>query len=868
MQSTAAKSAKPLTAKQLKKQAKLAKFEQKAKSGTVANPPKKTVQPVLTESTFVNTTPPGEKKEMNNFGVYDPIEVESAWMDWWIKQGYFKPEFNSTGPKYVITYPPPNVTGKLHIGHALTTAVQDTLMRYHRMRGFSCLYLPGCDHAGIATQSVVEKRLFKSTGKTRHDLGRTAFLEKVWEWKNEYSTNIYSQMKRLGGSFDWDRATFTMDPHMQDAVQHAFIKMFNDGLIYRDTKLVNWCSHLNTALSNLEVDQIPVKNTKVKLPGYKKPMIFGQLMQFKYQLCSKSGELVDKYLTIATTRLETLLGDVAVCVHPDDPRYADIHNMCVYHPLLKTVLPIVKDTYVDLEFGTGVVKITPAHDLNDFQIGKTHNLPSINMLFDDGTIDCPSTKYHKMPRFEARLELVKDLTEMNLFVDVQPHQMNLPICSRSGDVVEPRSKPQWYMKCDELSKRALENRPEILPILSDQEYTRWLENPQDWCLSRQLWWGHEIPAYRVLGIEDEKWVCAKNKEEALELAKKYNGTGVQQDGDVLDTWFSSGLWPFATLGWPNQVSFYPTSLLETGKDILFFWVARMIMMGLYFTDQLPFKQVFCHAMVRDAQGRKMSKSLGNVVDPINVIEGCTLEQLQETLVHLDKTEQDLAKKGQLQQYPNGIPRCGTDALRFALCAYTSDNASINLDILRVEGYRKFCNKMWNAIKFGIQKLPSDYECTTNGPNSLVSKWIMSKLTIATKEVHLNLKVFNFMQATNSIYRYFYEVCDVYIEAQKMDLDQETLFHALDGALKLFHPFMPFITEELWQRLPGHVGESICVAKYPEDKDYYYNESEMNDMDLIINVIKTMRSMMDKYNMSKAKSNLFLYSVHKINFKLF
>eukprot|EP00834_Sanchytrium_tribonematis_P000236 NODE_5_length_72347_cov_1.339331.p4 type:complete len:901 gc:universal NODE_5_length_72347_cov_1.339331:58437-55735(-) len=897
------KSAKPLSAKQLKKLEKLAKFAAKQKNNSNLKPSKsedaiatrKTVDYEQAEK-YVNVTPKGEKKVLGEFQAkYDPEAVEAAWQDWWQTKGFFKPEINPNGKPYVITFPPPNVTGYLHIGHALTTAVQDSLIRYHRMKGDAALYVPGCDHAGIATQSVVEKQIYKKEKKTRHDLGRDLFLKKVWEWKDDYGHRIYDQMSRLGGSFDWDRVVFTMDSKVVKAVNRAFIIGHEKGLIYRDTKLVNWCSKLNTALSNLEVDQKELKGkTMLNVPGHnpKKKYMFGVLVEFEYEVCNKDGVKTGEKLVIATTRLETMLGDTAVAVNPDDERYKKYHGLFVKHPIHDRLLPVIKDSYVDIEFGTGVVKITPAHDPNDYDIGKRHNLQFIDILNDDGSLNDNAGRFKGLMRFDAREEIMKFLEDRKLFVGVKNHTMQIPICSRSGDIIEPRLKPQWWMNCKEIAKRSVDavknGELKIQPELSEKEWYRWLENIQDWCLSRQLWWGHTVPAYLVHidgnplnENDDSNWIVSDDEKSALEKAKsrfeKLGQVTIKQDPDVLDTWFSSALWPFVTLGWPDDTldlgKFYPNALLETGKDILFFWVARMVMMGLLLTDQVPFKRVFCHAMVRDAQGRKMSKSLGNVVNPVDVIEGITLEYLHNKLneSNLDEKEVNTAKQGQKQSYPNGIPQCGTDALRFALCSYTNDGQSINLDILRVEGYRKFCNKMWNAIKFGMMKLGEDFKPEeTFVPISLAEKWILAKLVLAARDVEAHFETYNFMQATSSVYKYFLnELCDVYIEATKVLLDLETdtqkqnsvrntLYFALDSALRMMHPFMPFVTEELWQRLPRKKQdkESITISSYPQFEEKFYDEASMNSFDDVVKVIGNIRSIMAQYNInSKATGNI-------------
>ncbi|KAF9565455.1 hypothetical protein CPC08DRAFT_815475 [Agrocybe pediades] len=898
------KSAAKKEAKRLEKEAKLA--AKAAKAGPPAASDKKPKaekekKEKDVEQPFVNTTPKGEKKDLSQpmSAGYNPIAVESAWYDWWSAQGFFKPEYklasqshitdeNDTRETFVIPCPPPNVTGSLHIGHALTVAIQDGLIRWNRMLGKRTLFVPGFDHAGISTQSVVEKRLLKATGKTRHDLGREKFLETVMDWKNDYQGRITNQLHRLGGSYDWDRVAFTMNPQLSKAVIETFCKLHEDGILYRANRLVNWCVKLNTTLSNLEVEQKELEGrTLLSVPGYdpKEKFEFGVLTSFAYEV-----EGSDERIVIATTRPETMLGDTAVAVHPDDPRYTHLHGKFLKHPFVPgRRLPIVTDSIiVDMEFGTGAVKITPAHDPNDYEVGKRHNLEFINILNDDGTLnENAGERFKGMKRFHARVKVIEALKELGLYVETKDNKMQIPICSKSGDVIEPILKPQWWVNCKPLAEEAIKRTRAgelvINPKQSENEWYRWLEGIQDWCISRQLWWGHRCPAYfvNIDGVDQDwndgaNWVVGRTVEEARERAEKLaNGRKFElsQDEDVLDTWFSSGLWPFSIMGWPEKTAdlknFYPSSLLETGWDIIFFWVARMVLLGIHLTGEMPFKEVYCHAMIRDAHGRKMSKSLGNVIDPIDVIQGLPLEELHQKLYegNLDEREIAKAKAGQKKDFPKGIPQCGTDALRFALCAYSGGGRDINLEILRVEGYRKFCNKIFNATKFAMLKLDEEFvpqpSSKPTGKESLVEQWILHKLNIAATEIDTYLAERNFMAATNSAYNFWlYELCDVYIEAMKPMTDeaaplatrksaQQTLYTCLDNGLRLLHPFMPFVTEELWQRLPRMPNDStpsIMVASFPvHDSDMVFEEAD-KQFDLVFSTLKTARSLAASYTL--------------------
>lgn len=888
--------------KERKKAEKLAKFEAKQAAKKAApqksekaakKAEKKPAEPI---PEFVDKTVPGEKKILLSLDdpalkAYNPKAVESSWDLWWDKKGFFKPALTESGDikpegKFVIPAPPPNVTGALHIGHGLTIAIQDTLIRFNRMKGKSTLFIPGFDHAGISTQSVVEKMLWKNEKKTRHDLGREKFTELVWEWKEDYHQRIKRQLHSLGSSYDWSREAFTLDEPRSKAVVEAFVRLHDDGTIYRASRLVNWCVALNTTLSNLEVENKEVTGrTLLKVPGYDEPVEFGVITSFAYPI-----EDSDEKIIVATTRPETMFGDSGIAVHPDDPRYKHLHGKFAIHPFLGRKIPIVTDSEaVDMEFGTGAVKITPAHDPNDYATGKRHNLEMINILNDDGTFNENAGSYAGMKRFDARKKVIEDLKEKGLLIGSEDNPMTIPFCAKSNDVIEPLLKPQWWVaqkpQAEAAIKAVRDGKITIFPKTSENEFFQWLEHIQDWCISRQLWWGHRCPVYFVK-LEDSSveqdpadnkwWIAGRTLEEAEEkAAKKFAGQKytLEQDEDVLDTWFSSGLWPFSTLGWPENTDdmkkFYPMSLLETGWDILFFWVARMIMLGIKLTGEVPFTEVFCHSLVRDAQGRKMSKSLGNVIDPLDVIYGSSLQKLHDKLKagNLDPREIAKAEQGQKISFPNGIPECGTDALRFALCAYTTGGRDINLDILRVEGYRKFCNKIYQATKFALMRLGDDYQppakLEPSGKESLVEKWILHKYTTAAQTIAKALDERDFLTSTTAVYSYWlYELCDVYIENSKYlfiegtpeqkKSAQDTLYIALEGALRLIHPFMPFITEELWQRLPRRAGdpESISITSYPEFNEKAYNPTAETEYALVLDIVKGARSILAQYNILK------------------
>ncbi|XP_058864914.1 valine--tRNA ligase [Acipenser ruthenus] len=908
----------PKTEAQLKKEAKkrekMEKFQQKkemeqkkqqSQTEKKAKPEKKEKKE-LGVITYDLPTPAGEKKDVQCAmpDSYSPQYVEAAWYPWWEKQSFFKPEYgrknlSEPNPKgvFMMCIPPPNVTGSLHLGHALTNAIQDSLTRWHRMRGETTLWNPGCDHAGIATQVVVEKKLWREQKKNRHDLGRDAFIKEVWKWKNQKGDRIYHQLKKLGSSLDWDRACFTMDTKLSYAVQEAFVQLHEEGVIYRSKRLVNWSCSLNSAISDIEVDKKELTGrTLLPVPGYKDKVEFGVLVSFAYKIEGSDEEVI-----VATTRIETMLGDTAVAVHPQDARYQHLKGKTVVHPFCDRKLPVVFDEFVDVNFGTGAVKITPAHDHNDWEVGQRHDLEFINIIDENGFLINVPPPFLGMKRFDARKAVLEALKQRGQFKEVKDNPMVVPVCSRSKDVVEPLLKPQWYVSCEEMGRQAAEavrsGELKIIPETHLKTWFNWMDNIRDWCISRQLWWGHRIPAYFVTvndpsvppgeDTDGKYWISGRSKEEALEKAAKVFGVpaekiSLRQDEDVLDTWFSSGIFPFSIFGWPNQTQdlrvFYPGTLLETGHDILFFWVARMVMLGLRLTGKLPFKEVYLHAVVRDAHGRKMSKSLGNVIDPLDVITGISIEGLHAQLVdsNLDPVEIEKAKEGQKSDYPNGIPECGTDALRFALCAYTSQGRDINLDVNRILGYRHFCNKLWNATKFAIRVLGEDFKPVAKaqlcGSESLADRWILSRLSLAVQLCDSGFRSYDFPAITTAIYSFWlYELCDVYLECLKpvfagsdvaaMSVSRNTLYTCLDAGLRLLSPLMPFVSEELFQRLPRRSAQappSICVTPYPEASEFCWRSEETDrNMEFIMTIIRTIRSLRADYNLTKTKADCYL-----------
>jgi len=855
---------------------------------------------VVKEEVIVVETKEGDKKDMTQpmQNEYNPKHVEAAWSSWWDKQGYFTPDAKACkntveSKRFVMVIPPPNVTGSLHLGHTLTTAIEDALSRWHRMCGNAVLWVPGTDHAGIATQSVVERILYKEEKLTRHDLGREEFLKKVWAWKEKNGNRICTQLKRIAASVDWTRERFTMDAMLSKAVQAAFIRFHDQGLIYRDNRLVNWCPHLRTALSDLEVDHedLPGK-TFIEIPGYAGKVEVGVMNEFKYMLKGSKD-----FLVVATTRTETMLGDTAVCVHPDDDRYKAYHGKELEHPFFPDrKMVVVPDTMVDKEFGTGCVKITPAHDRNDFLVGKTHKLEFINVFGEDGNINNNGAEFEGQHRFEARGTVEEALKKKGLWVGKKSHAMRLGLCSRSKDIIEPYLKPQWWMNCKELAAKSVEavrsGELKILPEFHHQTWYHWLENIQDWCISRQLWWGHRVPAYKVVEPKqkEEVWISATSMQDAEEKAKKKLGVEsvkLEQDGDVLDTWFSSGLFPFSVFNWPDCGddfdAFFPTSLLETGHDILFFWVARMVMMSIGLVGKLPFHTVYLHAMVRDAHGKKMSKSSGNVIDPIEVIEGISLEDLGKKLHEGNLPEKEIKRglSAQKEQFPDGIPECGADALRFGMLAYTLQGRNVNLDINRVVAYRHFCNKVWQGTRFGMMYFGESF--TFPGSLSLAQplawedKWILSKLSACAEKSNDAFKAYEFANATTATYNFFlYEFCDVYLELLKGRLQceetpenamdrkvaREVLYICLDWSLRLMHPLLPYLTEELYQRLPPSPAkfESVTTATYPTHVMAWRNDAIESEFEVVAEISKRMRSQKVSLGFTPwARPNVFVRS---------
>uniref|UniRef100_A0A0D9VNJ4 valine--tRNA ligase n=1 Tax=Leersia perrieri TaxID=77586 RepID=A0A0D9VNJ4_9ORYZ len=882
--------AKEKEEKRLKAKAKeAARFQaQTASDGpkkTEKKQKKKAVEDENPEDFIDPETPHGKKKLLASQMAkqYNPTAVEKSWYPWWESSRYFGADPTSSKPPFVIVLPPPNVTGALHIGHALTVAIEDAIIRWRRMSGYNALWVPGVDHAGIATQVVVEKKLMREKKLTRHDIGREEFVSEVLKWKNEYGGTILNQLRRLGASLDWSRECFTMDEPRSKAVTEAFVRLYKQGLIYRDYRLVNWDCTLRTAISDVEVDHQEIKEeTMLKVPGYNTTVQFGVLISFAYPLEEGLGEII-----VATTRIETMLGDTAIAVHPEDNRYKHLHGRYAIHPFNGRKLKIICDAeLVDPTFGTGAVKITPAHDPNDFEVGKRHNLEFINIFTDDGKINSNGgAQFEGMPRFTARVAVIDALKAKGLYKDTKKNEMSLGVCSRTNDVVEPMIKPQWFVNCNTMAKAGIDavrsKKIEIIPQQYEQDWYRWLANIRDWCISRQLWWGHRVPAWyvileddqeKILGADNDRWVVGRNKSEAnVEAQQKYPGKKFElhQDPDVLDTWFSSGLFPLTVLGWPDDTAdlkaFYPGSVLETGHDILFFWVARMVMMGMQLGGDVPFQKVYLHPMIRDAHGRKMSKSLGNVIDPVDVINGISLEGLLKRLEegNLDPNELNIAIDGKKKDFPDGIAECGTDALRFALVSYTSQSDKINLDIKRVVGYRQWCNKLWNAIRFAMGKLGSNYtppasiSVTTMPP---ICKWILSVLNKAIDKTVTSLEAYKFSDATSAIYSWWqYQLCDVFIEAIKpyffndsQELEsaraasRDTLWVCLDTGLRLLHPFMPYVTEELWQRLPQPKDscrkDSIMVSEYPSLVKEWTDDKLENEIDVALDTVNKLRSL--------------------------
>ncbi len=760
---------------------------------------------------------------------YDPREVEPTWYAHWVEKGYFRPEVvgEKTGPVFSIVMPPPNITGELHMGHAVTATIEDILTRWHRMKGDVTLWLPGTDHAGIATQMVVERELLEKEGKTRHDLGREAFLDLVWQWKAAKGSRITEQHKALGTSCDWSRERFTMDEGLSRAVREVFVRLFEQGLVYRASRLINWCPRCRTAISDLEVEHEEQQSS---------------LWHLVYPV-----DGTDRALVVATTRPETMLGDTGVAVHPDDERYKDLIGKKVRLPLVDRLIPIVADSVlVDPEFGSGAVKVTPAHDFNDFETGRRHGLEEIPILDDAALVNENGGPYAGLGRLEAREQVLADLEKAGLLEKIEDYSMSVGTCQRCNTVVEPTLSQQWFVKADTLAAPAIEAVEKgdtvFIPKSWEKTYFHWMHNIQDWCISRQLWWGHRIPAWYC---RDEHVTVSR---EAPSKCAECGETDLRQDEDVLDTWFSSALWPFSTMGWPDDTEdlrlFYPTSVMETGFDIIFFWVARMMMMGLHFMGEVPFRTVYLHAMVRDEKGQKMSKTRGNVVDPLDVTN----------------------------EY-------GADALRFTLASMAGQGRDMKLSLDRVAGYQAFANKIWNAARFALMNLEGYSPCgeaqgskaprASDGPpdpKELADRWIVSRLQQAVAHTQASLEEFRFDDAARCVYAFFWhELCDWYIELSKPALRgelgdaaihgaQATLVHCLDVALRLLHPFMPFVTEEIWQKLPlgAERTESIVIAPYPKHDAARLDDDAERAMAPIISAIGGVRTIRGESNIPPKK----------------
>ncbi len=753
------------------------------------------------------------RKELDK--VYDPKQFEDRTYDFWLKGNYFHAEVDENKKPYTIVIPPPNITGQLHMGHALDNTLQDILIRYKRMQGYSTLWMPGTDHASIATEAKIVEAM-RAEGLTKEDLGREKFLERAWDWKEKYGGRIVEQLKKMGSSCDWERERFTLDEGCSQAVNEVFVKLYEKGLIYRGERIINWCPHCKTSISDAEVEYDEQD---------------GFFWHINYPLSDGSG-----YLQVATTRPETMFGDTAVAVNPADERYKNLVGKTLILPIVNREIPIVADDYVETDFGTGVVKITPAHDPNDFEVGLRHNLPVINVMNDDATMNENAGKYCGLDRMQARKGVVKELEELGLLVKTEPYKHNVGTCYRCSSVVEPRISKQWFVKMEPLATPAIkavkEGKTKFVPERFDKIYFNWMNNIKDWCISRQLWWGHRIPAYYC----DECGEVVVSKT-APETCPKCGGKHLTQDPDTLDTWFSSALWPFSTLGWPNDTKelkyFYPTNTLVTGYDIIFFWVSRMIFSGIEQMGEVPFDTVLIHGLVRDSQGRKMSKSLGNGIDPLEIID-----------------------------------TYGADALRFTLATGNSPGNDMRFSDEKVTASRNFANKLWNASRFILMNLDEDIAPETL-PETLnvEDKWFLTKFNNLTKEVTENLDKFELGMALDKLFGFIWDImCDWYIELAKPRLQeggeakravQQTLVYVMDGTLKLLHPFMPFITEEIWQALP-HNGETIMISKWPEYKSELNFEKEESEFEVLMNAIKAIRIQRSSMNVPPSKkADLFI-----------
>jgi valyl-tRNA synthetase len=783
---------------------------------------------------------------------YDPKDIEQRLYERWEELGYFAP--GGDGEPYCIMIPPPNVTGTLHMGHAFQDTIMDALTRYHRMKGHRTLWQPGMDHAGIATQMVVE-RLLNADGKSKHDLGREKFVERVWQWKEESGGQIAQQTRRLGASVDWSRDRFTMDDGCSKAVRNVFVDLYNEGLIYRGKRLVNWDPVLHTALSDLEVLSADEA---------------GSLWHFRYPLASGDGHLV-----VATTRPETMLGDSAVAVHPDDERYKDLVGQEIALPIVGRRIPIIADDYVDPEFGTGCVKITPAHDFNDYEIGKRHDLAMYNILTDDASLnDKVPEHYRGLDRFDARDKIVREFEELDLLEAIEDYTVKIPRGDRSHAVVEPYLTDQWYVKIEPLAKPAIEavetGKIKFVPENWSKTYFDWMYNIQDWCISRQLWWGHRVPAW----YDDEGNIYVAHSEEQVR-EKHAIGADVilRQDNDVLDTWFSSALWPFSTLGWPEKTKaldeFYPGNVLVTGFDIIFFWVARMIMMGIKFMGDVPFHEVYIHGLIRDQDGQKMSKSKGNVLDPLDLIDGIDLESLvrKRTAGMMQSHLAPTIEKATRKHFPDGIDAYGCDALRMTFGSLATTGRDIRFDVGRIEGYKNFCNKLWNAARYVLMNTETLDDGATE--YSAADRWIRARIDETTRQMHKHFSTYRLDLAVQAVYDFTWrEFCDWYLELSKPVLQSDesseamqrgtrrTLVDVLEGILRLLHPLMPFITEEIWGQVAGRAGldgDTIMLRPYPEPNDDAADAAAIADIEWVKQFILGIRQIRGEMDISPGKT---------------